>query len=59
MGKNVKPSDSPEVIGWTVNRKKEVGLRIMRGEPIDALSPGSWASRSTAWRNGTERPSKG
>ena len=38
MGKDVKPSDSPEVIRWTVSRKKEVVLRLMRGEPIDALS---------------------
>ena len=38
MGKDVKPSDSPEVLRWTVSRKKEVVLRLMRGEPIDALS---------------------
>jgi len=40
MEKDPKPSDSPEVevIRWTANRKKEVVLRIMRGEPIDALS---------------------
>jgi hypothetical protein len=38
MGKDVKPSDSPEVVRWTVSRKKEVVLRLMRGEPIDALS---------------------
>jgi len=38
MEKDVKPSDSPEVIRWTVSRKKEVVLRLMRGEPIDALS---------------------
>jgi transposase len=38
MGKDVKPSDSPEVIRWTVSRKKEVVLRLMRGEPIEALS---------------------
>ena len=38
MEKDVKPSTSPEVIRWSVNRKKEVVLRMMRGEPIDALS---------------------
>lgn len=38
MEKDVKPSDSPDVIRWTVSRKKEVVLRMMRGEPIDALS---------------------
>ena len=38
MGKDVKSSDSPDVIRWTVSRKKEVVLRLMRGEPIDALS---------------------
>ena len=38
MGKDAKPSDSPDVIRWTVSRKKEVVLRLMRGEPIDALS---------------------
>jgi transposase len=38
MGKDVKPSDSPDVIRWTISRKKEVILRLMRGEPIDALS---------------------
>jgi hypothetical protein len=38
MGKDIEPSDSPEVIRWTVSRKKEVVLRLMRGEPIDALS---------------------
>jgi hypothetical protein len=38
MEKDSKPSDSPEVLRWTVSRKKEVVLRLMRGEPIDALS---------------------
>ena len=38
MEKDVKPSDSPEVLRWTVSRKKEVVLRLLRGEPIDALS---------------------
>jgi transposase len=38
MEKDVKSSDSREVIRWTVSRKKEVVLRMMRGEPIDALS---------------------
>ncbi len=38
MGKEVKPSALPEVIRWSVNRKKEVVLRLLRGESIDALS---------------------
>lgn len=38
MEKDVKPSVTPEVVRWTANRKKEVVLRMMRGEPIDALS---------------------
>ena len=38
MEKDDKPSASPEVVRWSVNRKKEVVLRMMRGEPIDALS---------------------
>ena len=38
MEKDAKPSASPEVVRWSVNRKKEVVLRMMRGEPIDALS---------------------
>ena len=38
MEKDVKSSDSPDVIRWTVSRMKEVVLRLMRGEPIDALS---------------------
>ncbi len=28
----------PEVKRWSANRKKEAVLRLMRGEPIDALS---------------------
>jgi transposase len=28
----------PEVKRWSANRKKETVLRLMRGEPIDALS---------------------
>jgi|SRR3972149_1575444 len=38
MGKETKPSASSEVVRWSVNRKKEVVLRLLRGEPIDALS---------------------
>jgi transposase len=38
MEKGTRPAASPEVIRWSVNRKKEVVLRMMRGEPIDALS---------------------
>jgi transposase len=38
MEKDVKPSASTEVVRWSVNRKKEVVLRMMRGESIDALS---------------------
>jgi transposase len=38
MENDVKPPASPEVIRWSVSRKKEVVLRMMRGEPIDALS---------------------
>jgi transposase len=38
MEKDVKPSASSEVVRWSVNRKKEVVLRMMRGESIDALS---------------------
>jgi phosphoenolpyruvate carboxylase len=38
MEKDSKPSVSPEVVRWTVSRKKEVVLRLLRGEPIDALS---------------------
>jgi transposase len=29
---------APEVKRWSANRKKEVVLRLMRGEPLDALS---------------------
>lgn len=32
------PSAAPEVKRWSANRKKEVVLRMMRGEPLDALS---------------------
>ena len=38
MGKEVKPSATTEVVRWSVNRKKEVVLRLLRGESIDALS---------------------
>ncbi len=29
---------APEVKRWSANRKKEAVLRLMRGEPVDALS---------------------
>jgi len=29
---------APEIKRWSANRKKEVVLRLMRGEPVDALS---------------------
>src|SRR5512135_3727493 len=29
---------TPEVKRWSANRKKETVLRLMRGEPVDALS---------------------
>jgi transposase len=29
---------APEVKRWSANRKKEVALRLMRGESVDALS---------------------
>ena len=32
------PSAGAEVKRWSANRKKEVVLRLLRGEPIDALS---------------------
>ncbi len=32
------PSAGAEVKRWGANRKKEVVLRLLRGEPIDALS---------------------
>lgn len=38
MGKEVKTSALPEVVRWSANRKKEVVLRLLRGESIDALS---------------------
>ena len=28
----------PEIKRWSANRKKEAVLRLMRGEPVDALS---------------------
>ena len=38
MEKDVKPSASPEVVRWSINRKKEVVLRMIRGESINALA---------------------
>src|SRR3970282_1614574 len=32
------PSAGAEVKRWSANRKKEVVLRLLRGEPLDALS---------------------
>jgi len=38
MKNDVKQQAAPEVTRWSANRKKEAVLRLMRGEPIDALS---------------------
>ena len=38
MEKDSQPSDLQDVKRWSVNRKKEVVLRLLRGESIDALS---------------------
>jgi transposase len=35
MGKGIA---APDMRRWSANRKQEVVLRLMRGEPIDALS---------------------
>jgi hypothetical protein len=32
------PSAAAEVKRWSAWRKKEVGLRLLRGEPVDAIS---------------------
>ncbi len=32
------PSAAPEVRRWSSGRKKEVVLRLLRGEPVDAIS---------------------
>jgi hypothetical protein len=42
-----------EVKRWSANRKKEVVLRLLRGEPIDALSRelGIETYRLEAWRD--------
>lgn len=37
-GERSDTSAAPEIKRWSVNRKKEVVLRLMRGEPVDALS---------------------
>lgn len=37
-GERSYTSAAPEVKRWSANRKKEVVLRLMRGESIDALS---------------------
>lgn len=37
-GERSDTSAVPEIKRWSANRKKEVVLRLMRGEPVDALS---------------------
>ena len=37
-GERSSTGAAPEVKRWSANRKKEVVLRLMRGEPVDALS---------------------
>jgi len=37
-GERSSPGAAPDNKRWSANRKKEVVLRLMRGEPIDALS---------------------
>jgi transposase len=37
-GERSSPGAALEMTPWSANRKKEVVLRLMRGEPIDALS---------------------
>ena len=32
------PGAAPEIRRWSAGRKKEVVLRLLRGEPVDALS---------------------
>jgi len=37
-GKRSSTGVTPEIKRWSANRKKEDVLRLMRGEPVDALS---------------------
>jgi hypothetical protein len=37
-GERSDTSAASEIKRWSANRKKEVVLRLMRGEPVDALS---------------------
>ena len=37
-GERSSTGAAPEVKRWSANRKKEAVLRLMRGEPVDALS---------------------
>ena len=37
-GERSSPGAAPDTKRWSANRKREVVLRLMRGEPIDALS---------------------
>jgi len=37
-GERSSTGATPEIKRWSANRKKEVVLRLMRGEPVDALS---------------------
>jgi hypothetical protein len=52
-GERSSTGAAPEVKRWSVNRKKEAVLRLMRGEPVDALSRelGVEIYRLEEWRN--------
>jgi hypothetical protein len=39
---------------WSVQRKAELVLRLLRGEALDAVSRES-RSRRTSWKHGSER----
>ena len=36
---------------WTVTRKREVALRLLRGEPVELLSHGCPVNRIAMWGN--------
>ena len=57
------PNPSPLAPGqrWSVGRKREVVLRLMRGESAELLSrelgsPASSVCRSSSWSSGAGRP---